>query len=87
MRRDFNFSIAVFSLKKGYIEKIIKIKPISAIWNNNSKVFYTNNRGPIKLYSLDKNQNIDSIDIENYGYCPIKVCKPIFLLSLYLDIK
>ena len=21
------------------------------------------------------------------GYCPIKVCKPIYLLSLYLDIK
>ena len=67
MRKDYNFSIAVFSFKKGYIEKIIKIKPISAIWNNNSKVFYTNNRGPIKLYSLDKNQNIDSIDIENYA--------------------
>ena len=67
VRKDYNFSIAVFSIEKGYIEKIIKTKPISAIWNNNSKVFYTNNRGPIKLYSLDKNQNIDSIDIENYA--------------------
>ena len=67
VRKDYNFSIAVFSIKKGNIEKIIKTKPISAIWNNNSKVFYTNNRGPIKLYSLDKNQNIDSVDIENYA--------------------
>lgn len=67
VRRDYNFSIAVFSTKKGYIEKIIKIKPISAVWNDNSKVYYTNNRGSIKLYSLDKNQNIDSVDIENYA--------------------
>ena len=43
VRRDYNFSIAVFSTKKGYIEKIIKIKPISAVWNDNSKVYYTNN--------------------------------------------
>jgi len=50
------------------ISLLLKIIPlIERTYGNNSKIFYTNNRGPIKLYSLDKNQNIDSIDIENYA--------------------
>lgn len=67
MRENYNFSIVAFNIKKENIKNFTNIKPISAIWTNNSKIFYTNNRGPIKLYSLDKNQNIDSIDIENYA--------------------
>ena len=67
VRENYNFSIVAFDIKKENIKNFTNIKPISAIWTNNSKIFYTNNRGPIKLYSLDKNQNIDSIDIENYA--------------------
>ena len=67
VRENYNFSIVAFNIKKENIKNFTNIKPISAIWTNNSKIFYTNNRGPIKLYSLDKNQNIDSIDIENYA--------------------
>lgn len=67
VRKDYKFSIANFSIKKGDVENYTNTKPISAIWSNDNKVFYTNNRGTIKLYSLDKNQNLDSIGIENYA--------------------
>jgi len=67
VREDYKFSIANFSVKKGDVENYTNTNPISAIWSNDNKVFYTNNRGTIKLYSLDKNQNLDSIGIENYA--------------------
>ncbi|KXB78299.1 hypothetical protein HMPREF1860_01000 [Prevotella amnii] len=31
--------------------------------------------------------DILTLQLETHGYCPIKVCKPIFLLSLYLKYK
>ncbi len=67
VRTNYKSSIACFSLKNEDVKDLINTKPISAIWNGDSAVFYTNNRSSIKLYSLDKNQKIDSINIKNYA--------------------
>jgi len=67
-REDFKFNIEHFDVETEEVENLLNTKPVvSAIWNNENKIFFTNNRGSIKLYSLDKNQGLDSIGIENYA--------------------
>ena len=39
VRENYNFSIVAFNIKKEYIKNYTNIKPISAIWTNNSKIF------------------------------------------------
>lgn len=66
VRGDYKFSIVYFNSKNEEVKNFINTEPISAIWSNSNTVFYTNNSGLIKLYSLDENQNLDSIDIKDY---------------------
>lgn len=66
VREDYKFDIIYFNIKNEDVKSIRNVKPISAIWNDNDTVFFTNNTGSIKRYSLDENQNLDSIGIENY---------------------
>ncbi len=67
-REDFKFNIEHFDVETEEVKNLLNTKPVvSAIWNNENKIFFTNNRGSIKLYSLDKNQGLDSIGIENYA--------------------
>ncbi len=67
VKEDFKYSITYFNIQNEETINLLNAKPVvSAIWNDNNKIFFTNNRGFIKLYSLDKNQKLDSIDIKNY---------------------
>ncbi len=67
VRTNYKSNITCFGLKNEDVKDLVNTKPISAIWSSDSAVFYTNNRSSIKLYSLDKNQKIDSINIKNYA--------------------
>jgi len=76
--KDYKFSIAKFCMKNENIENFKNTKPISAIWSNYNKLYYTNNRGIFKLYALDNEQNLDSLIIENYALSGLSLNDSIF---------
>ncbi|MDR1876282.1 MAG: hypothetical protein LBQ84_01515 [Flavobacteriaceae bacterium] len=67
VREDFKFNIIQFSTSNGEVKNLINTRPISSIWNDNKKVFFTNNRSNINLYLLESGQIIDSVCIKDYA--------------------
>jgi len=67
-REDFKFNITQFNILNYKVKKLKDINPISSLWNDNKKVFFTNNENNnIKLYSLDNKQRVDSAKIKDYA--------------------
>ncbi len=67
-REYFKYNITCFEIESGVIKNILNTQPVvSAIWDDEHTVFFTNNRGLINLYSLDKNQKLDSLSIKDYA--------------------
>lgn len=65
-REDFKFNITQFNILNYKVKNLNEINPISSLWNDNEKVFYTNNWNTINLYSLDNKQRVDSATIKDY---------------------
>lgn len=65
-REDFKFNITQFNILNYKVKNLNEINPISSLWNDNEKVFYTNNWNTINLYSLDNKQRVDSAKIKDY---------------------
>lgn len=66
VREDYKFNIIQFNMSNGKFINLINTKPISSMWNDNKKVFFTNNRSNIYLYSLENSQQTDSIYVKDY---------------------
>ncbi|MXN92342.1 hypothetical protein GR160_14025 [Flavobacterium sp. Sd200] len=66
VREDFNFFITQFKIEEEMKNTLIQVKNISSIWCDNNKIYFTNNRDIIKLYSFQHNQIIDSINVRDY---------------------
>jgi hypothetical protein len=66
-REDFKFNITQFNILNYKVKKLKDINSISSLWNDNKKVFFTNNENNIKLYSLDNKQRVDSAKIKDYA--------------------